>query len=74
MSNQKRKKLPFKCVLKQGHAGAGRYDELIQIVFAKDSVEAMDIANNLPSVKKCRRKMGRLKGIMSIEPLKEVKK
>ena len=42
----------FRALLKQGHVGAGRYDEVVKIIYAKDVMTARDVAMKLGGVKK----------------------
>ena len=56
----------YKALLQQGHCGAGSYVEVVRYIMARDMVEAMNIANTLPSIKK-----GRANALIHIEEVKE---
>jgi len=45
-----------------GHVGAGKYDESVRIIWAKDMLEAHEVARRLGGVKK-----GTMRGVISIE-------
>jgi len=42
----------FECIVKQGHTGAGKYNEKRIFINAKDIIEAINIAKNKGGVKK----------------------
>lgn len=52
----------YKAILRQGHAGAGKYTEITRILWARDAVEASRVASNLGGVKK-----GSVSAVISIE-------
>jgi nucleoside-diphosphate-sugar epimerase len=46
--------MTFECMVKQGHAGAGKYSEKKIFIYADDIISAMNKAKNSGGVKKGR--------------------
>ncbi len=44
--------MKFECIVKQGHKGAGKYNEYKLYIYAQNILDAFKIAKNKKSVKK----------------------
>jgi len=56
----------YKTILKYGHAGVGRFQEITRVIIARNLNEALEITQRLPGVKKT-------KGMAAVEKIEQIK-